>query len=115
MGDRSNVVILQRPHDPPVVLYSHWGGYEFQKEAERAIQAAGDMGVRIGDASYFTRKLVKEVLDHISGIGTTLDDNEYPVLVIDSLDGALWTVTEREASLLVGVSSDRWRRARPEV
>ena len=100
MGDRANVVVLQWSDNPPVVLYSHWYGERFLQTARDSV----DSNPRIGDPSYFTRLLIREVTHDssmLSGVGTSLDDNEHPVLVINSLNGESWTVDEQYASELL--------------
>ena len=109
MGERANVVILQSDEAPPVVLYSHWGGDSFLDAAKRSIHNEGDAGVRIGDPTYFTRKIVAEQIGIISGISTELDDNGYDVLVIDSMDGSSRSIDEQAARDMTGRPSKEWR------
>ncbi len=88
MGDRANIIVKQEGGDPPVVIYSHWGGTRLHRDGviEEALQAAHG---RAGDPHYFTALLVAFLSEQglVSGIGTSLDDNEYPIMVVDSHTG----------------------------
>ena len=87
MGDRANVIIKQDEKEAPVVIYSHWGGTSLENGAlEGAISKAEG---RVGDPHYFTAILVNDLMDAglVSGIGTSLDDNEHPIMVVNSMTG----------------------------
>ena len=86
MGDRANVVIEQGPGRAPVWLYSHWGGKEFQEAVWKAAQSPAAQD-RIADPGYYTRIIVSQTIDSISGIGTAQDDNEHRIMVIDAMTG----------------------------
>jgi hypothetical protein len=99
MGDRSNLFIQHREQDDTwqgVGLYSHWGGLDMH---DIAIKAAQDSAGRLGDPSYFTRRVLQLILKAMDpdanetgfGIWTAQpDDNEYPVLVINGESGDCW-------------------------
>ena len=95
MGDRANIIILQDKGEPPVVLYMHNGGYMLRERLEKAMFAAA---TRTGDPHYYTRLLVKALNDIISGIGTSIDDNEHLIPVVDSLENEIveW-IDEKQA------------------
>lgn len=100
MGDRTNIIIKQGNGQPPVVLYSHWGGHQLREKGgiEAAMEAAQG---RAGDPGYYTALFIANMLSHgnLSGVGTALDDNEYPIAVIDATTGKREEdMTEREAS-----------------
>ena len=87
MGDRANLIIKQSEGLPPVVVYSHWGGHRLTGGAtEKALMVARG---RTGDANYFTAILIEQLFkeDLVSGIGTTLDDNEHPIVVVNTMTG----------------------------
>lgn len=105
MGDRSNIFIQQHERDGQWIgigVYSHWGGTSMQ---EAAIVAASESVERLGDPSYFARRVIHKVLnacaDPDSPVGCglwteTCDDNEYPVLVINAHTGLAWTCGDAE-------------------
>lgn len=97
MGDRANIIITQGGNEPPVVVYSHWGGSWLHGPGLREIQDAAR--TRIGDSHYYTA-LAIEVMSRrgfLSGVGTSLDDNEHPVIVLSSITGEATTISEAEA------------------
>jgi hypothetical protein len=103
MGDRSNVFIQQELTEGQwtgIGLYSHWGGEDMQATA---LQAAVESTKRLGDESYFARRVIHKVLNSVDpdaaetghGLWTVAPpDNEYPVLVINSQTGAYWYVPD---------------------
>src|SRR5437870_4424068 len=108
MGDRANVAILRYTGEEngipdAVVLYTHWGGTVLPIDVQTALKRK----VRWTDPSYLARIVFCTMLDGAelegeNGYGITvnaLDDNNHPVLVLD-------TVTERIASR----GEDDWRR-----
>lgn len=103
MGDRANVIILQGNSDHPVVIYSHWGGTTLESGA--LTEAVKSANTRIGDPHYFTAMLIADLIrrDLVSGVGTSLDDNEHPIMVVNAIDSAQSTLTEQGArELLAG-------------
>ena len=86
MGDRANVIITAG-ENPPVVLYSHWGGTDLHNGSLEA--AMINARHRIGDPGYYVKLLADSLEEQglLSGIGTTLDDNEHPIMVVDSFTG----------------------------
>jgi hypothetical protein len=84
MGDRGNIVILDR-QNPPVALYTHWGGYALKEAAAAGLRRAED---RWTDPAYLARSIFCEMgaaSDGTTGFGiaSALCDNEYPLLVLD--------------------------------
>jgi hypothetical protein len=88
MGDRAQVRIEQYEGEPDVVLYSHWGGVAFQEAAIEALDTP-NVQERVGDPSYLTQRIIAEIIDEISGIGTGLTDNTIgrPIVVINGMTG----------------------------
>lgn len=70
MGDRANVLVLDEYDETadPVVLYTHWGGYELPQALARALDSKAGRG-RWSDGPYLTRII--------------FGDNEHPLLVVD--------------------------------
>lgn len=107
MGDRSNIFIQMEKNPITDVwngigIYSHWGGKNTQ---EIAIKHAGECMERLGDSSYFTRRLVHKLLNSLdagaaeTGHGlwteaTGMPDNEHKVLVINAQSGEYWYTDE---------------------
>lgn len=97
MGDRANIVVKQRTGECPVVIYTHWSGSMVTQgegdSLDRALKAP-NVQERIGDSNYFTQRLIEALSAEvgISGIGTSLDDNEHPVQVVDSMTGERFQV-----------------------
>lgn len=90
MGSRANIHVKdsyrQADDTSGIYLYTHWSGYQLPQ----VLQAALERGQgRWGDTSYLTRiifcEMVKdEVMETTSyGISTQLEDNDYPILVVD--------------------------------
>lgn len=97
MGERCNFVFATEPTegktldqvlaDKPVVLYSHWGGYDAGAALANALKAATP---RWDDEGYGTRIMVSRIIgedwNSETGYGLyagELCDNSYPVLVVD--------------------------------
>lgn len=86
---------------PPVVLYSHWGGYELPTAVADALpKAAG----RWDDEPYCARIVIQNILNTIadpdsetgSGISVgELTDNEYAIIVIDVPANTVGVVPEK--------------------
>lgn len=93
MGDRANIIIKQDKGEAAVVVYSHWGGTFLRQGG--VDNALVDAGGRAGDPHYFTALFVESLMKEgvLNGIGTSLDDNEGHVLVVNSETG------ERESDL----------------
>jgi hypothetical protein len=86
MGDRANVAILDY-RGQAVVLYTHWNGVELPVTVKAALRTKD----RWGDSSYLARIIFDEMTDGQKGgatgfgiLANRLDDNEYPILVIDT-------------------------------
>lgn len=100
MGDRANIIVKQQGNEFPVVIYSHWGGSELAKGYDGPLGAAMDAAVgRVGDPNYYTALLLRSLFDAgiVSGVGTTLDDNEHLVAIVDSMTGTLTYASEGAA------------------
>jgi hypothetical protein len=91
MGDRSNIVV-QEANGNRIFLYGHWMG-------EDAIKVAHDVlarQLRWSDSAYLTRMLFEEMIDGAYdketgfGISTTMQDNEYPILVLEPSTQTAW-------------------------
>lgn len=91
MGDRSNIVVKQ-PDGSSIWLYGHWLG-------EGAIEVVGNVlsrKVRWSDHAYLTRMLFDEMtegsLDKETGFGisTAMQDNEYPIIVLNPATQKAW-------------------------
>ena len=102
MGDRANIIITQYENEPPVVIYSHWGGTSIIN-SEVVADAMDHARTRVGDPHYFTALFVEHLtkVGLISGIGTSMDDNEHPVTVINSMTGDRTMVTEAMARSVI--------------
>jgi hypothetical protein len=103
MGARINYVFKDSESGPMVVLYSHWGETEWQRDLAMALQHAKP---RLGDSSYGTRMIISYLMqDSIleeTGFGIyaisndgSLDLGEFTVLV----DFTTNTVTDRVSVL----------------
>lgn len=108
MGDRSNVFIQMRRDEEcwkGIGVYSHWGGQEFQNAAIAAAKLAAP---RLGDDSYFARRLVhlllsmedREASETGHGLWTEqtgMPDNEHDILVINAETGLAWYSHDKKA------------------
>jgi hypothetical protein len=88
MGDRANIVVKQGKDLPPVILYTHWEGYELPETLRFALAKRW----RWNDHAYLTR-IIFDVMTAGSqgeetgfGISTGLPDNEHPLLIVDPTD-----------------------------
>lgn len=85
MGDRGNIIVEQGDDLPPVVLYTHWGGYMLPE----TLQVALAKRWRWDDHAYLTRIIFDTMTEGNYGsetgfgISTGLPDNEHPLLVVD--------------------------------
>ena len=91
MGDRSNIVVMQ-DNNQSVWLYGHWMG-------EDAIEIVGkvlSLQKRWTDGPYLTRMLFEEMIDGSLdketgfGISTSMQDNEYPIIVLNPRTQEAW-------------------------
>jgi hypothetical protein len=84
MGDRANIVIVEQGER--VYLYSHWGGYS----APETLRAALARKQRWDDPAYLTRIIFCTMVSGHEkdetgyGISTRIQDNEYPLLIVDT-------------------------------
>jgi hypothetical protein len=61
MGARINFVFKDSEQGPMVVLYSHWGQTEWQRDLAMALQHAKP---RLSDSSYGTRMIISYLIQH---------------------------------------------------
>lgn len=105
MGDRANIVILEEDFDNvalhAVFLYGHWMGQRAPEILKAALRRAiADQ--RSADSSYLGRvifcEMVRDDLDGTTGYGISaqLQDNDWPLLVVDPRSGR---VTEYPESM----------------
>jgi hypothetical protein len=59
MGARINFVFKDSEQGPMVVLYSHWGETEWERDLAMALQHAKP---RLGDSSYGTRMIISYLM-----------------------------------------------------
>jgi len=95
MGDRANVFVVDRTpeEDVPgetsgIYLYTHWNGYQWPE----MLRIALDLDIarrRWADPSYLIRIVAMSLFEDCAGgergggIGTTMDDNEHPIIILD--------------------------------
>jgi hypothetical protein len=75
MGARINYVFKDSEAGPMVVLYSHWGETEWQRDLAQALQHAKP---RWFDASYGTRMIISYLMQH-----EILDEHGFGIYAID--------------------------------
>lgn len=91
MGDRANIKIKQATGD--VWFYTHWSGHRLPEILRTALARR----VRWGDSPYLARIIFCEMIkggEAGFGISTTVQDNEYPVLVCDTNTMTVFIETE---------------------
>lgn len=98
MGARINFLFKDSEQGPMVVLYSHWGETEWQRDLAMALQHAKP---RLGDSSYGTRMIISYLMQDCileeTGFGIFAIDNDGlelgdPTVLIDFTTN---TVTDR--------------------
>ena len=82
MGDRVNIAVQDGGNR--IYLYSQWGGHSAPETVRKALA----WSQRWDDPSYLTRIIFCTMIGDNKGetgfgIGTRLDDNEHPILVVD--------------------------------
>lgn len=99
MGDRGNIVVRQgETNIDDVWFYTHWRGFQIGEIVQRALAKKW----RWDDPSYLARIIFDELTrgqhgeETSFGISTTLQDNEYPILVVDCPHQCVWTIEERQ-------------------
>lgn len=86
MGDRGNISIPQGD-GTSVWLYTHWTGSRLPRTLQAALRRGED---RWDDTPYLARIIFCEMITGSEGettgfgISTSLQDNEYPLLVVDT-------------------------------
>lgn len=91
MGDRSNIVVKQ-PDGSSVWLYGHWMG----EDSINIVHDVLSRKQRWADHAYLTRmlfeKMIANNLDSETGFGisTTMQDNEYPIIVLNPSLQTVW-------------------------
>lgn len=95
MGDRANILIIDRPKVAEddtevsgIYLYTHWDGYEWPERLRQALNL-GTARSRWNDESYLTRIITTQMFMDLGegatggGISTMLTDNEHEIIVLD--------------------------------
>lgn len=97
MGDRGNIVV--RSGDGDVWFYTHWSGSEIGERAKAGLLAGKG---RWDDPPYLARIIFNALQEDDRGetgfgISTRMQDNEHPILVIDTNPpgGAVYVVDEK--------------------
>lgn len=91
MGDRSNIVVMQ-DNNQSVWLYGHWMG----EDAINVVAEVLNRKQRWTDAPYLTRmifeKMIEGNVDKETGFGisTAMQDNEYPIIVLNPRTQEAW-------------------------
>lgn len=98
MGDRGNIVVRSSQSNvDDVWFYGHWSG----SRLEHTVRSALARKRRWGDTSYLARIIFDEFTkDHAGeetgfGISTRLQDNEYPVIVVDDDKQRVFSIKEK--------------------
>jgi hypothetical protein len=76
MGARINYVFQDSESGPRVVLYSHWGETEWQRDLAMALQHAKP---RLSDSSYGTRMIISYLMQD-----SILDEHGFGIYAIDN-------------------------------
>lgn len=101
MGDRGNIVVLsdlvEGKERQAVYLYTHWGGSEIKNTLKEVLSRKQ----RWDDMPYLTRIIFQEMIGEDDGeagfgIQTYLGDNEYPLLVVDTINQKVWEAEESD-------------------
>lgn len=108
MGDRGNIGFITRDTEC-VFFYTHWEGHVITALAIKAISAAH---LRWGDPAYATRMALTELIGDLEGesgygVSTFIEDNEYPVPIIDWRARKVHFLTEDDAL--------EWNEMSPEM
>lgn len=80
MGDRGNIVI------DGVWFYTHWGGSEIKQDLQKAL----NKNSRWEDSAYLARIIFCQMIEGDTegetgfGISLTMQDNEHPILFVDT-------------------------------
>jgi len=92
MGDRANIMVVDRPAENGAVhgiyLYTHSSGYHWPEMLRKAL-ASPEARRRWNDDTYLTRIVVSQMYMDIhdseygGGISTYRTDNEYPITILD--------------------------------
>lgn len=116
MGDRSNIVVESKNGSVTdrVYLYGHWMGPDALKSAVHGLSSG-----RLGDDAYLTRVIFNHMTrDDVYGetgfgISPRLQDNEYPLIVIDgdSATGEVWFEEEGGKRLTQPAEADKFIKA----
>ena len=76
MGARINFVFQDSEQGPRVVLYSHWGETEWQRDLAMALQHAKP---RLNDSSYGTRMIISYLMQD-----SILEETGFGIYAIDN-------------------------------
>ena len=78
MGDRAVIGFKADTEAIPVFLYSHWGGSDRYRDAQRALVAAAP---RLNDAAYATRISISQIVQNYwaeeTGFGISAGHNSF--------------------------------------
>ena len=98
MGARGNIVVKDDFSDGEVFLYFHWSGHNIEKIVKEALS----LKQRWDDSQYLTNiiySVAYESSNGVSGISSTLGDNEFPMLVLDCKEQTITEETEKREIL----------------
>lgn len=104
MGDRANIAVLQYESGSngkrnTVILYTHSGGYSLPEDLMVALERGKN---RWEDTQYLSRiifcQMVGKDFDGTTGYGITtqVQDNSYPILVVDPGNGKVYLADEQD-------------------
>jgi len=100
MGDRANIYIKE-DEKHGVYLYTHWGGYELPEKLRTALKRGKG---RWNDAAYLARIVFCEMVKGDEegstgyGISSRLQDNEHPIIVVDTVKQTVTFADEPDLS-----------------
>lgn len=97
MGDRANIAVIHKNKDQ-IWLYSHWGGSDLHERLQAGLKAGKG---RWNDESYLTKIIFGHAVPADNwteetgyGISGCLQDNEYPILVVDVGEEFVYVIPE---------------------
>jgi hypothetical protein len=96
VGDRANIVIHDG-NNPELWIYSHWQGANLPVLLANALNTPQAKS-RIGDPAYLTRIIFCQIIKQVDdldgetgwGISTSMQDNEHPLIHLDTQTGEVW-------------------------
>lgn len=97
MGDRGNIVVRQSAgtNKSDVWFYGHWNGYRLEESVRESLARKA----RWNDPSYLARIIFNDFQKDDRwetgfGISTVLQDNEYPIVIVDIPAQVVRTIDE---------------------